>query len=184
MRTVEEIEADLAATHAAWSDATEAHRVARLAAADLRARAVADDSTVSAADLAAAEHEAEFAALKIEARQTATEALEAEARSARAERFVDEFEAAIQPLHEDFDQSLVDLESALGRVVTAWLADARLLNSTYETAARIDRTASPRIRFPLAGRPSVGKFELRSRPVYEPVEAIVVKTLAGLNAHL
>jgi len=183
-RTVEEVEADVAAARTAWQDATEAYRLARLAAEDLRRRAIADDSTVTAADLAAVDHEAEFASLKIEARKTATETLEAELRTAKAERFADDFEAAIQPLREGFEQSLVDLESALNRVVTAWRAHASLINATYEAAARIDRAASPRIRFPQYGHPSVGKFELRARPVFEPVEALVTKTLAGLNARL
>ena len=184
MRTVEEIETDLAAVKTAWQDATEAHRLARLAAEDLRRRAIADDSTVSAADLAAVDHEAEFASLKIEARKTATQALEAELRTACAERFADEFEAAIEPLREDFEQSLVDLEAALGRVVTAWRAHASLMTSTYQAASLLDRTASPRIRFPVVGHPSVGKFVLRTVPVYEPVEMLVNKALANLNAHL
>ncbi|MGD0985087.1 MAG: hypothetical protein ABSA65_14925 [Acidimicrobiales bacterium] len=180
-RTVEEVEADFAAADAAWSAAREAARLARLAAEDLRRRAIADDSTVSAAALAEAEHESEFAQLKIEARRTATEALESELRTAKAEQFADDFEAAIEPLRADFDQSLVDLESALGRVVDTWRAHAGLMERTYETAARIARDASPRIRFPQYGTPSVGKFELRARPVYEPVERLVTKSLGTLN---
>jgi hypothetical protein len=183
-RTVEEIETDVAAVRSAWSEATEAARQARLAAEDLRRRAIADDSTVSAAALAAAEDEAKFSELKIEARKQATMTLDGELRTATAERFADEFETAIQSLSEDFDRSLIELEGALLRVVTAWRAHASLMNSTYQTAAGIDRSASPRVRFPAIGHPSVGKFQLRALPVFEPVEALVGKTLAGLNTHL
>ena len=97
-RTVEEIETDVAAVRSAWSEATEAARQARLAAEDLRRRAIADDSTVSAAALAAAEDEAKFSELKIEARKQATMTLDGELRTATAERFADEFETAIQSL--------------------------------------------------------------------------------------
>ena len=183
-RPIEEIEADDAAVRTAHQDAVEVSRVARLAAADLRRRAIADDATVSAADLAAAEHESEFATLRIQARMSAVRALDSELATAKAEAFVDNFEAAIQPLREDFDQSLVDLEGALLRVVSAWRAHAGLMNSTYEAAAHIDRSASPRVRFPAIGNPSVGRFQLRALPVFEPVEMLVGKTLAGLNSHL
>jgi hypothetical protein len=182
-RPVTEVESDFDKAAAAWADAREAARLAGLAAADLRRRALADDATVSAAALAEAEHEAEFASLKLAARQAATEALESELRSAKAEAFVDDFEAAIQPLREEFERSLTDLEPALNRVVVAWRAHATLVNATYQTAARIDRTASPRIRFPQYGHPSVGKFVLRELP-FDPLEQLVNKTLAGLNARL
>jgi hypothetical protein len=184
MRSVEEIEVDVAAVRAAHSDATEAARQARLAAEDLRRRAIADDGTVTAAALAAAEHESEFATLRIEARMSAVRAADAELATAKAERFADEFEAAIEPLREDFDRSLIELESALLRVVSAWRAHASLMNSTYSTAAGIARGASQRVRFPAIGNPSVGKFQLRALPVFEPVEMLVGKTLAGLNTHL
>jgi hypothetical protein len=183
-RPVEQIEADVAAARASWSDATEAARQARLAAEDLRRRAMADDSTVSAAALAAAEDEAKFSDLKIEARKATTVALDSELRSAKAERFADDFEAAIQVLREDFDQSLEGLEGALLRVVDAWRAHATLMDRTYQAAAGIDRSASPRVRFPQYGHPSVGKFELRAIEVFGPVEMLVQKTLAGLNARL
>jgi hypothetical protein len=183
-RTVEEIETDVAAVRASWQDAVEVSRLGRLAAEDLRRRAMADDGTVSAGALAAAEDEAKFSELKIEARKQATMTLEAELRTATAERFADEFEAAIEPLREDFDRSLIELESALLRVVSAWRAHASLMNSTYSTAAGIDRGASQRVRFPAIGNPSVGKFQLRALPVFEPVEMLVGKTLAGLNTHL
>jgi hypothetical protein len=93
-------------------------------------------------------------------------------------------EAAIQPLSEDFDRSLIELESALLRVVTAWRAHASLMDRTYQAAAGIDRSASPRVRFPAIGHPSVGRFQLRAIEVFGPVETLVGKTLAGLNARL
>jgi hypothetical protein len=183
-RSVEEVESDVAAARTAWQDAVEASRLARLAAEDLRRRAIADDSTVSAAALAAAEDEAKFAELKIEARKQATMTLEGELRSARAERFADEFETAIQSLSEDFDRSLIELEGALLRVVTAWRAHASLMNSTYQAAAGIDRSASPRVRFPAIGHPSVGRYQLRAIEVFGPVETLVQKSLSGLNTPL
>jgi hypothetical protein len=183
-RTVEEIETDVATARATWSDAVEASRLAGLAAADLRRRAIADDSTVTAAALAAAEDEAKFSSLKIEARKTGATALDAELRTARAERFADSFSASIQLLREDYDRSLVDLESALGRVVESWRAHATSIDRAYQTAAGIDRTATPRVRFPAYGHPSIDKCELRAVPVYEPVEALVVKSLGALQRPL
>ena len=183
-RTVEEVEADFAATQAAWQDAREAHRLALQGAGDLRRRAIADDGTVSAAELAAAEHEAEFAALKIEARQRATESLEAELRSAKAEQFADEFGAAIEPLRQDFEESMAALEVALGRVVESWRAHAGLIDRTYQTAARMARDATPRVRFPQYQHPSIDRTELRALEVFGPVNMLVQKTLGSLQRPL
>ena len=182
-RSVGEIETDVAAVRAAHSDATEAHRVAGLAAADLRRRAVADDSTVTAAALAAAENEAKFSELKIAARLSAVRALDSELAVAKAERFADEFGAAEKPLRDDFDQSMTDLEVALGRVVTAWRAHASLVNTTYRTAQN-HHTATARIRYPQYGHPSIDKTELRAVEVYAPIEALVVKSLGSLQRPL
>ena len=183
-RSVEEVESDVAAARAAWSDATEAHRLARLAAEDLRARAIRGDTTVTASQLAEATHEFEFAGLGIEARQAATMALETELRTARANQFADEFAAAEKPLREAFDQSMADLESALGRVVDAWRAHATLINSSYEAAARIDRSATNRIRFPAYQHPSIDNCLLRAVPVFEPVTALVEKSIGQLQRPL
>jgi hypothetical protein len=162
----------------------EAHRLARLAADDLRARAMRNDTTVTASALAAANDEAAFAELGIEAKKTATVALDSELRTAKAEQFANEFSASIQPLRQEFDQSLVDLESALGVVVTAWRAHATSIDRAYQTAARVHHTATPRIRFPQYGNPSIDKTELRAIEVFGPVQMLVEKTLAGLNARL
>jgi hypothetical protein len=183
-RSVEEVEVDVAAVRAAHSDATEAARQARLAAEDLRRRAIADDGTVTAAALAAAEHESEFATLKIEARMSAVQALDAELAVARAERFADEFALAEQPLRQGFDQSMADLESALDRVVTAWRAHASLIDRTYQTAARTYARTTPRIRFEQYQHPSIDKTALRAIEVFAPVTAMVERTLGSLQRPL
>ncbi len=152
-RTVEEVEADFAATQAAWQDAREAHRLALQGAGDLRRRAIADDGTVSAAELAAAKHEAEFAALKIEARQRATESLEAELRSAKAEQFADEFGAAIEPLRQA-EESMAALEVALGRVhaILGRRTLASLIAPTKRPQGWPD--ATPPVAFPSTSTPA------------------------------
>ncbi len=180
-RTVEEVEADFAAADAAWADARETHRLARLAAEDLRRRAMADDSTVNAADLAAADDEAEFGALKIQSRQATVEALEAELRSAKAERFADEFGAAIEPLRQDFEESMGALEVALGRVVESSRAHAGLIDRTYQTAARMAHDATPRVRFPQYQHPSIDRTELRALEVSDPSTCLCKRPSARSN---
>ena len=184
-RTVEEVEADFAATQAAWQDAVrEAHRLALQGAGDLRRRAIADDGTVSAAELAAAEHEAEFAALRFEARQRATESLEAELRSAKAEQFADEFGAAIEPLRQDFEESMAALEVALGRVVESALAGtlASLIAPTKRPqgwpAMRPPCGVSPSTSTPASTGPS------SAAKVFGPVNMLVQKTLGSLQRPL
>jgi hypothetical protein len=185
-RPIAEIEADVAAAQAAHQAAQEAHRQARQTAADLRRRAVNDDAAVTASDLAAADHESDFASLKIASRMASIEALEAEHRSATAEAFADEFVAAEQPLHEDFDQSLADLEAALNRVVTSWRSHATFIRDSYTTAAHMDRAATARIRFYQYGPYSatIDRTPLRALPVHQPLEALLNKALGALNARL
>lgn len=182
-RPVEVVETDVQAARAAWQDAVEVSRLAGLAAADLRARAVRGDTTVTASKLAAATDEAAFAELGIEAKKATTVALDAELATARAERFADEFGAAEEPLRQDFNQSLVDLESALDRVVVAWRSHASLLDRAYQTAAGI-HTASPRVNFPQYGHPSIDKTALRAIEVFAPVTAMVERTLGSLQRPL
>ena len=67
-RTEEQIEADLAAVRRDDQEAVETHRVAKVVADDLRGRAMAGDTSVTAAALAEAEHAAEFAELPIPAK--------------------------------------------------------------------------------------------------------------------
>ena len=184
-RTVEEVETDFAATQAAWADAREAHRVALLKAGDLRRRAVNDDSTVSAADLAAADHEAQFSELKIEARKTATEALEVELHSAKAEAFANEFLSAEQPLRQEYEQSLAELESALGRVAATWRAHATLINASWQMAAyQGHHTASPRIRFSQYRGFAIDTVALKALDVFAPVETLVQKAMNSLSVRL
>ena len=149
-------------------------------------RALADDATVSAAALAEADHEAEFHTLKIQSRQAAVEAIEAELRTARAERFADEFGRAHQPLREEFDQSLAGLDVALDRVVAAWRAHAAFIRDTYTTAAHIDRAATARIKFFQYGpyTATIDKTPLHALPVHQPVQALFNKAMGALNARL
>jgi hypothetical protein len=182
-RPVEQVEADVAAARGAWQDATEAHRLALLKVGDLRARAMRNDTTVTASQLAAANDEAAFAELGIEAKKLAVMALEEELRTAKAEEFADNFGVAEKPLREGFDQSMTDLESALDRVVVAWRAHAVLINTTYRTAQN-HHTATARIRYPQYQHPSIDKVELRAVPVFEPVTALVQKTLGSLQRPL
>jgi hypothetical protein len=183
-RPIEEIEADDAEARRAWQDSVEAHRLAALAAADLRARAVAADPTLTAADLAAARDVEELAALGIEAKKTAAMALDAELATAKAEAFADDFGVAEASFRADFDQSMEGLELALGRVVDTWRAHATLIERTYTTAAGGHNRSTPRIRFPQYGHPSIDKCELRAVPVFEPVTALVQKTLGSLQRPL
>jgi hypothetical protein len=185
-RTVEEVEADLAAVKASWQDATEASRLARLAAEDLRRRAVADDSTVTAAALAAAEHESEFAKLKIEARKTATEALESELRVAKAERFADESVAAIQSLRPEYDKFLADLKALLEHGGDVWARDTILKAKARQTAATMGyHTATPRrVRLPLYGEASIDGISLGALRIVDSVGPMVDNFLGSLNARL
>ena len=183
-RSVEVVEADVAAVRASWQGAIEAHRLARLAAEDLRARAIRGDDGVTAAQLAAATHESEFTALGIEAKQAAVMTLEEELRTAKGEAFADDFALAEQPLRQGFDESMAALEAALDRVVDAWRKHASLIDRTYQTAARIHARSTPRIRFPQYGHPSIDRTELRAVPVFEPVSAMVQKTLGSLQRPL
>ena len=137
---------------------------------------------MTAAQLAAANDEVSFAELGIGAKRAATEALEEELRGASAEAFADNFGATERPLRQEFDESMANLEAALGRVVTAWRAHASLIEHTYQAAARIHR-ASPRIRFPQYQQPSIDKTELRAIEVFRPVSAMVEKALGSLTGH-
>jgi len=124
MRTVEEIEADQAAAHAAQQAAVEAHRLARLAASDLRARAIAGDPSVTSAALAEAEHAAEHAGLPLEAKLEVIKALNAEHLLAVTEAFADEVTATESALRADVDAGFSDVEAALQRLAKSWQSHA------------------------------------------------------------
>ena len=96
-RTVEQIEADLAAVRRDHQEAVEIHRVAKVVADDLRGRAMAGDTSVTAAALAEAEHAAEFAELPIPAKFGAIASIEAELKQAKTEGYADDFTATVTP---------------------------------------------------------------------------------------
>ncbi len=173
-RSLEEVMGDLASARLAWDSAVEARRVAVAAVADLRARAVAGDPRVSAADLATATDAASFAELGIPARQQAVEALERERLVAETERWADGIRATLPALQADVVAAFSDIEAALDRLVTAWRVHAGFVGQTSLRVAHSGgaRDVTPRVSHGAHGV-RVDGVVLRALPVHDPLDRLV-----------
>jgi hypothetical protein len=182
-RTVEQIETDLAAVRRDHQEAVETHRVAKVVADDLRGRARAGDTSVTAAALAEAEHAAEFAELPIPAKHEAIKEREAEKLVADIERRADEVTATVTPLAARFEQALAISRGVDDEIVESWRALATFL---WQTSTEVEghgmANVSPRIRRTHRGIVIDGK-ELIPPAVLEPKERshrrLMERLLAG-----
>jgi hypothetical protein len=145
-RTLEQIQPDLAAAHRAHQATVEARSAAKALADNLRARARAGDTSVTAAALAEAEHAAEFAELPIGAKHQAVEALEAEAMVARTEAWADQVSATIPALRTEVEGTLAEIGECLDKLVQTWRIHANAVQmAACEVGSIVRGDVSPRV---------------------------------------
>jgi hypothetical protein len=177
-RPITEIEADVAAARAAWQDAVEAHRQAATAVASLRARAVAGDKSLTAADLAARQHEEEFAALGISARKEAAMLLDRELLTARTEAWADEVTATEPALRADIDAAFGEVEAALQRLAQSWQSHASYVQARWEQvgSSTVSSDVTPRVRRSRIGFDvGVDGRVLALEPIFAPLDRLFQK---------
>jgi hypothetical protein len=182
-RPVSAIEAELADARASHQSAYTSHQEAVKRAADLRARVVAGDEKVSAADLATAQQEAEHRALPIATKLAAIQALEAEALVARTEAWADEVAATEPALRSDVDHAFEALEAVLEQLVAAWRIHAQYVHTTaFEIGTTVGANVTPRVQRQPFGRPLVQGAQIQAIPVHDRLAQVVQKTHNRLGA--
>ena len=176
-RPIEEIESDVKAARSAWQNAVEAHRLAGLAAADLRRRAVSGDATLTAAQLAAATHETEFASLGINARQEAAMLLDRELLTARTEAWADEVTATEPALRADIDAAFGDVEAALARLAKSWQSHTSYVQARWKQvgSSTVSQDVTPRVRRVNGFDVGVDGKMLAQVPFFGPLEQLFQK---------
>jgi hypothetical protein len=176
-RPIAEIEADVAAARTAWQNDVEAHRLAVRAVADLRARAVRGDTNLTAAQLAAATHQAEFAELGINARQEAAMVLDRELLTATTEAWADEVTATEPALRADIDAAFSDVETALVRLAQSWKSHAVYVQARWGEvgSSTVSPEVTPRVCRVRGFDVGVGGKILRQVPFFDPLERLFQK---------
>jgi hypothetical protein len=175
-RPITEIEADQAAAHAAQQAAVEAHRLARLAAADLRRRAIAGDPSVTSAALAEAEHAAEHAGLPLEAKLEVIKTLNAEHLLAFTEAWADEVTATEPALRAEIDAAFTDAEAALQRLAKSWQSHATYVQAKWEQVGRtVAADVTPRVRRINGFDVGIDGKLLRQVPFFAPLDQLFTK---------
>jgi hypothetical protein len=182
-RPITEIEADVAEARLAWQNDVEAHRRAGVAVADLRTRAVRGDTSLTAAQLAAATHEHEFAALGISARKEAAMVLDRELLTARTEAWADEVTATEPALRADIDAAFGEVEAALGRLAKSWRTHATYVQSRWQqvgsSTVGVDVTSRVR-RSRIGFDVGVDGRVLALEPIFDPLDRLFQKTVNDL----
>lgn len=182
-RSVTDIESDLARGRADWQGAIEDARLAAIAAADLRSRAVAGDATVSAKQLGEADDLAAFSVLPIEGKETAVIALEAELVVAKTEAWADSFTAIEPPLRAAVVATFAAIESSLDALVVAWRAHADVVRDAARVVdVAVSSKASPRVRRDLRGIVVDGEL-LRVVACHDRLATLLQKTHDRLFAN-
>jgi hypothetical protein len=180
-RPIAEIEAAQAAAHAAQQAAVEAHRLARLAASDLRARAIKGDPLVTSAALAEAEHAAEHAELPLESKLEAIQALNAEHLLAVTEAWADQVTATEPALRADVDAAFSDVEAALQRLAKSWQSHATYVQAKWEQVGRtVSSDVTPRVRRINGFDVGIDGKLLRQMPFFGPLDQLFTKCANNL----
>jgi hypothetical protein len=169
-RPLQEIEADLdvarashQAANVSWQEAVKAHH-------DLRGRVIAGDETVTAADLAKAEHEAEHRFLSIPAKLAAIQALEAELLVATTELWADEVAATEPALRGDVEHAFKALDAVLDHLVTAWRLHATFVSQTaMAVGSTVSADVTSKVKRGVHGV-VVDGITIRPIPVHEPLQ--------------
>jgi hypothetical protein len=148
-RRVEVVDVELA--QASLALATGRQRAAETAAAlsALRARVAAGDSTVTASDLATAEHEEAHAALAAEGAQPELRRLTEERQRIEVEAVCDEVVATVPGMRARIGQALRDVRDALAELEQAGEAHRGYTREVGQRLARfggLHGTTSPRVR--------------------------------------
>jgi hypothetical protein len=168
-RSVEAIEADLAAARQDHQAAVEARGQARYVARTLKERAIAGDASVSAQDLALANDVAYHAELPLESKLEAIKPLEVELKKAQAARVKDGWVATDTALLADFEQAMADGVAVDDRIAVTWrLLAAHRQQVTTEVYQHGLVNVIPEIKEGVRGV-VLGGREMRAPAVVEPL---------------
>jgi len=171
-RSLKAIEADLSTARQEHQDDFAHNQDDIKVAGDLRARAIAGDSSVSAAQLAAAEDQARFSALGLEAKFQAIQALEAEHLVVTTELWADEVAATEPALRGDLEHAFDALEAVLDQLVTSWRIHAGYVSQTAQVVgSTVGADVTPRVRRAVFGV-VVDGVQIRPVPVHERLQKI------------
>jgi hypothetical protein len=169
-RSLEEIEKALLAARQEHQDAIETSRSAGAVASDLRARAIAGDNSVSAAQLAAAEDSARFSGLGVPAKLTAIQALEAKHLVVTTELWADEVAATEPALRADVEHAFDALEAVLDQLVSTWRLHGQFVHNTaVDVGSVVSADVTPRVRRAASGV-VVDGAQIRPVPVHERLQ--------------
>lgn len=169
-RPIEQIEADLVTARQAHQGVVAAHQQAVRTATELRAKATAGDSSVTAKALGDAMHAAEFAELPIPAKLRAITALETERLVVETELWADQVAATEPALRADVEHAFEALEAVLDNLVTAWRIHGQFVHNTaVDVGSVVSADVTPRVRRAAFGV-VVDGAQIRPVPVHERLQ--------------